>query len=126
MEKFEVKKVAGPIEGGAAVFLANPSRAFVVFVGLFEATAIVKELQKQTTIRPLTHDLIHNILVGLDVEIQQVVISKIVDNTFCATLILEQKIMDENGSFSGRRNKVHVDARASDSFILALKAGRSG
>lgn len=124
MQKFEVRKVAGPIEGGAAVFLANEHKAFVVFVGLFEATAILKELQNQSTIRPLTHDLLHNILLGFDIEIKRVIISKIVDNTFCATLILEQKIMDADGKWSGRRNEVHIDARASDSIVIALKAGK--
>ena len=124
MEKFEVKKVAGPIEGGAAIFLANKSKAFVVFVGLFEATAIIKELQKQATIRPLTHDLLHNILLGFDIEVKQVIISKIVDNTFCATLVLDQKIMDETGQWTGKRHEVRIDARASDSLIIALKAGQ--
>lgn len=123
MEKFEVKKVAGPIEGGAAVFLASKRKAFVVFVGLFEATAIVKEMQKQSTIRPLTHDLLHNILVGFEIVIKRIIISKIVDNTFCATLILEQKVLDENGKWTGRRSEVHIDARASDSIVLALKTG---
>jgi bifunctional DNase/RNase len=124
MEKFEVKKVAGPIEGGAAVFLVGRTKAFVVFVGLFEATAIVKELQKQTTIRPLTHDLLHNILLGFDIEVKRVMISKIVDNTFCATLVLEQKMMDESGQFTGKRHEVRIDARASDSIIIALKTGK--
>lgn len=124
LEKFEVKKVAGPIEGGAAIFLASKTKAFVVFVGLFEATAIIKEIQKQTAIRPLTHDLLHNILLGFDIEVQKVIISKIVDNTFCATLVLEQKIFDENGAWTGRTNKVHIDARASDSIVIALKTGK--
>ncbi len=124
MEKFEVKKVAGPIEGGAAVFLASKSKAFVVFVGLFEATAIIKELQKQSTIRPLTHDLLYNILLGFDIEVKRIIISKIVDNTFCATLVLEQKILDQNGNWTGRRNEVRIDARASDSIVIALKTGK--
>lgn len=124
MLKFEVKKVAGPIDGGAAVFLASPKKAFVVFVGLFEATAIVKELQKQATIRPLTHDLLCNIMLGFDIEVKRVVISKIVDNTFCATLVLEQEMVDEKGQPTGKRNEVHIDSRASDSIVIALKAGK--
>lgn len=124
MERFEVKKVAGPIEGGAAVFLVGRKKAFVVFVGLFEATAIVKEMQKQTTIRPLTHDLLHNILVGFDIEVKRVIISKIVDNTFCATLVLEQKLLDTTGQWGGKRQEVYIDARASDSIIVALKTGK--
>ena len=124
MKKFEVKKVAGPLEGGAAIFLANEHKAFVVFVGLFEATAIVKEMQKQTTIRPMTHDLLCNILVGFDIAIKKVIISKIIDNTFCATLVLEQKIMDKQGKWTGKKQETRVDARASDSIVLALKSGK--
>ena len=37
-ERVEVKKVAGPIEGGGAVFLGNDKKTFVIFVGIFEAT----------------------------------------------------------------------------------------
>lgn len=124
MQKFEVKKVAGPIEGGAAIFLASKDKAFVVFVGLFEATAIIKEMQKQSTIRPLTHDLLHNILLGFDIEIKRIIISKIVDNTFCATLVLEQKVVNSDGKWTGQRNEVHIDARASDSIVMALKTGK--
>jgi len=91
MEKCEVKKVAGPIEGGAAIFLGNVKKTFIIFVGLFEASAIVKEIQNQQAIRPLTHDLLHNTLLGFDIEIKRVIISSIVDNTFCATLVLQQK-----------------------------------
>lgn len=122
-ERVEVKKVAGPIEGGAAVFLGNERKTFVIFVGIFEATAILKEIQNQRSPRPLTHDLIHSILLGFDVVVKEVRISKLVENTFCATLILEQQLTGENGEFSGRRNEVRIDARASDSIVIALKEG---
>jgi len=122
-ERVEVKKVAGPIEGGAAVFLGNERKTFVIFVGIFEATAILKEIQNQRSPRPLTHDLIHNILLGFDVTVKQVRLSSLVENTFCATLILEQQLTGENGEFNGQRNEVRIDARASDSIVIALKEG---
>ena len=118
MEKCEVKKIAGPIEGGAAIFIGNEKKTFMIFVGLFEASAIVKEISGQQSIRPLTHDLLHNIVLGFDIEVKRVIISSIVDNTFCATLVLEQSIT-ENGD--QKKKEVQVDARASDSIILALK-----
>lgn len=122
MEKCEVKKVAGPIEGGAAIFLGNAKKTFMIFVGLFEASAIVKEIQNQQAIRPLTHDLLYHMLLGFDIEVKRVIISSIVDNTFCATLVLEQKVKDQANNWTGKRNEVHIDARASDSIIIALKA----
>ncbi|MBI4612694.1 MAG: bifunctional nuclease family protein [Planctomycetes bacterium] len=122
LEIVRVKKVAGPIDGGAAIFLGNDKKTFVIFVGLFEANAIIKEIQAQKSIRPLTHDLMHNLMVGFGVQVKQVIISEIIDNTFCATLVLEQKVDGKNGEWVGRRNEVRVDARASDSIVVALKA----
>jgi hypothetical protein len=53
--------------------------------------------------------------------VKKIVISDIVNNTFCATLVLEQKIREGNEEFAGKRNEVHIDARPSDCLILALK-----
>ncbi len=118
---FTIKKIAGPTEGGAAIFLENEVKTFVIFVGWMEAIAIVKEISKQSTLRPLAHDLLNNILVGFDIELKEVIISKIVNETFCATLVLEQKISDSDGNWTGKYHRVYVDSRASDSIILALK-----
>ena len=121
--RVDVKRVAGPIEGaGAAVFLGNETKTFVIFVGLFEASAIVKEMHSQKSARPLTHDLLGTVFLGFDIEVRRVVISEIIENTFCATLILEQKVSDENSEWVGKRNEVRLDARASDSIVIALKA----
>lgn len=125
MLQFNVKRIAGPIEeNSAAVFLSNEQKTFVIFVGLFEAAAIIKEINKQTTIRPLTHDIINNILVGFDIEVKEIIISRIVHNTFCATIVLEQKIMDSEGKWTGKTRCVHLDARASDSIVVALKSNK--
>lgn len=123
-EVVKVKKVAGPIDGGAAVFLGNDKKTFVIYVGLFEANAIIKEMQEQKNIRPLTHDLMHNLMVGFDIMVKQVMIADIIDNTFCATIVLDQKVTDGNAEWVGRRNEVRIDARASDSIVVALKAKR--
>ncbi len=120
--KCEVKKVAGPIDGGAAIFIGNERKTFMIFVGLFEANAIVKEIQNEPAVRPLTHDLLYHILLGFDIEIKRVIISSIVDNTFCATLVLQQQVKDEDNNHTGKSNVVHIDARASDSIAIALKS----
>lgn len=120
--RVEVKQVAAAVEGGgAAILLGNDEKTFIIYVGIFEATAILKEIQGRTSARPLTHDLIHNILLGFDLSVKQVVISSLVDNTFCATLILEQKLGDAPDGWSGKRSEVRIDARASDSIVIALK-----
>ena len=121
LKKFEIKKILGPLDGGAGLLLGNEERAFVIYVGLYEAAAIVKEIQKQKTARPLTYDLMNSILLGFDINIKKVIISKIVDNTFCATLILEQPVFNKEGNPTNQKREVHLDARASDSIVLALK-----
>ncbi|HLU47456.1 MAG TPA: bifunctional nuclease domain-containing protein, partial [Planctomycetota bacterium] len=50
-----------------------------------------------------------------------IVISSIIENTFCATLVLEQQVRGETGEWVGRRNEVRIDARPSDCLVLALK-----
>ena len=112
----EVKKVAGPIDHGAAIFLGDEKKTFVIFVGLFEATAILKEIKSQKSPRPLTHDLIASIFAGLGVTVQKVVINDLQDDTFFARLFLIQE--NELG-----KSLVEIDARPSDSIALALQQG---
>ena len=124
LEVVQVKKVAGPIQGGAAIFLGNEKKTFVIYVGIYEANAIIKEIQDQKSIRPLTHDLMYDLMLGFDVAVKQVIITDIIDQTFCATLVLEQKIANGQEEWLGRRNEVRIDARASDSIVVALKSKR--
>src|SRR5690606_23426159 len=55
------------------------------------------------------------------IKINRIVISSIVDNTFCATLVLEQQCVDGQEEWNGKRNEVRIDARPSDCLVLALK-----
>jgi hypothetical protein len=118
LEKVKIKRIIGPTPSGAAVLLGNETKTFVVFVGFFEAAALIREINSETPARPLTHELIQNVFIGFDVVVKQVIISTIIENTFCATLILEQK--PKNGA-TAARNEVRIDARPSDCFVLALK-----
>ncbi len=121
LHKVEIKKVIGPTSAGAAILLGNDAKTFVVFIGYHEAAALVRELRGEAASRPLTHDLIQSIFLGFDLMIKRIVISHIVDNAFCATLILEQRVSEKNGDWAGRRNEVRIDARPSDCLVLALK-----
>lgn len=121
MEKVQIKKVIGPTDHGVAVLLGNEKKTFVIFIGLNEGAAIIRELRSERAQRPLTHDLLGYVLSGFSIEIKRIVISSIVDNTFYATLVLEQKVLGESGEWTGKRSEVRIDARPSDCLVLALK-----
>jgi hypothetical protein len=81
-----------------------------IWVGLYEANAIALEIEKVATPRPMTHDLIKNVLMGLDTVVHKVVVSELKDDTFYAVIWMEQ---------AGR--VVSVDSRPSDALALALR-----
>lgn len=121
LEKVKIKRVIGPTPSGAAVLLGNEKKTFVVFVGFYEAAALIREINREVPARPLTHELIQNVFLGFDLEVKHVIISAILENTFCATLILQQKVAAGSDEWVARRNEVRIDARPSDCFVIALK-----
>jgi hypothetical protein len=89
---------------------AEEKRALPIWVGIFEANAIALELEKIATPRPMTHDLIKNILDGLGATVQQIVVNDLKDNTFFAVIEV---------NYNG--NMVSIDSRPSDAIALALR-----
>jgi len=81
-----------------------------IWVGVYEANAIALEMEKVTTPRPMTHDLIKNVLVGLDANVHKVVVTELREDTFFAVIWLERE---------GR--VISVDSRPSDALALALR-----
>ena len=81
-----------------------------IWVGVYEANAIVLEIEKVVTPRPMTHDLLKNLLMGLDVNVRKVVVTNIKDDTFYAVIWLER-----DGTL------VSIDSRPSDALALALR-----
>jgi uncharacterized protein len=81
-----------------------------IWVGVYEANAIAMEIEKVTTPRPMTHDLIKNVLVGLDTQVHKVVVTELRDDTFYAVIWVERE---------GRI--VSIDSRPSDALALALR-----
>jgi bifunctional DNase/RNase len=81
-----------------------------IWVGVYEANAIALEIEKVTTPRPMTHDLIKNVLTGLDTLVHKVVVTELKDDTFYAVIWLERE---------GRA--ISVDSRPSDALALALR-----
>ncbi len=88
----------------------DEKRALPIWVGIFEANAIALELEKIGTPRPMTHDLIKNILDGLGATVQQIVVNDLKENTFFAVIEV---------NYNG--NVVNVDSRPSDAIALALR-----
>jgi uncharacterized protein len=81
-----------------------------IWVGVYEANAIALEIEKITTPRPMTHDLIKNVLTGLDALIHKVVVTELKDDTFFAVIWLERE-----------GHVVSIDSRPSDALALALR-----
>ena len=87
-------------------------RVLPIWIGLFEANAIALELEKIPTPRPMTHDLIKDIIAGLDAAVTKIVVNDLKNNTFYAVIHL---------SLNG--NNIIIDSRPSDAIALALRIG---
>ena len=81
-----------------------------IWVGIFEANAIALELEKTTTPRPMTHDLMRNLARGLNATVRKVVVSELREDTFYAVIWMEQ-----GGEV------IALDSRPSDAIALALR-----
>jgi uncharacterized protein len=82
-----------------------------IWVGLYEAQAIALEIEKSTTARPMTHDLLKNLIYGLNASVQKIVVTELKNDTFYAVIWMEQ-----DGEV------VSLDARPSDALALALRS----
>jgi len=87
-------------------------RAIPIWIGLFEASAIATQMEEINLARPMTHDLMNQILKALEVKVLEIVINDLKDNTFFAII----RILKDDVS-------IIVDARPSDAIALALRAG---
>jgi bifunctional DNase/RNase len=106
-----------PTPNGCAVFLGNDEKTFVIYVDNFVGNAIQMTLDGVKRDRPLTHELIGSILVGLGTQLERVVINDEREKTFFARILLSMS--NELGT-----KIVEIDARPSDSIVLALQQKR--
>ncbi len=86
------------------------NRALPIWVGFFEANAIALEIEKIATPRPMTHDLMKNLINDMKAEIKHILVSELKDNTFYAEISL----------MSGG-DTLKIDSRPSDAIALALR-----
>ncbi|MBI3983519.1 MAG: bifunctional nuclease family protein [Gemmatimonadetes bacterium] len=89
---------------------ADGERVLPIWIGPAEASAIALELQGVKYVRPLTHDLVKQIIVGLGANLRRVLITQVKDNTYYAELHLHRD-----------NHVVQIDARPSDSIAVALR-----
>jgi bifunctional DNase/RNase len=89
---------------------AGTDTVLPIWVGVYEANAIALEIEKVSTPRPMTHDLIKNVLTGLEAAVHKVVVTELKDDTFYAVIWLERE---------GR--VISIDSRPSDALALALR-----
>ncbi len=101
-----------PLSNMALVILRDleGTKALPIWVGIPEANAIALEIEQVPTPRPMTHDLIKNILEGLAAKVTRVVVNDLRDSTFYATIHLSQ-----NGQ------EYRIDSRPSDAIAVALR-----
>lgn len=85
-------------------------RVLPIWVGIFEANAIALQIENVTTPRPMTHDLLRNVIADLDGSVEKIVVSDLKENTFYALIYVRT-----------RGELVAVDARPSDAIALALR-----
>jgi hypothetical protein len=89
---------------------ARGSAILPIWVGIYEANAIALEIEKVQTPRPMTHDLLRNLLLGLNVHVHKVVVSELKEDTFYALIWMER-----DGQM------MSMDSRPSDALALALR-----
>ena len=104
--------VLDPVTNSPIVILKDVAGDSVlpIWVGAYEANAIALEIEKVSTPRPMTHDLIKNVLTGLETQVHKVVVTELREDTFYAVIWLER-----GGEV------ISIDSRPSDALALALR-----
>ena len=111
--EFKIKGLMmDPITNSPIVILqdAHQNTLLPIWVGVFEANAIALQIERIDTPRPMTHDLLRNLLLHLDAQVEKVVVNELKDNTFYAQLFIH---------YQG--DLMTIDARPSDAIALALR-----
>ena len=113
MVKMEIKGLLmDPVSNMPVVVLRDSANGVFlpIWVGIFEANAIALQMEKISTPRPMTHDLLKNLLSELDAKVERIVINDLRDNTFFARIHLLRG-----------ETRWNVDSRPSDAIALALR-----
>lgn len=111
--EFKIKGLMmDPITNSPIVILQDVEKNTLlpIWVGIFEANAIALQIERVDTPRPMTHDLLKNMLLHFDAEVRKIVVNQLKDNTFYASIHLVRE-----------GETLAVDSRPSDAIALALR-----
>ena len=102
-----------PSSGTPIIILkdVNSETMLPIWVGAYEANAIALEIEKISPQRPMTHDLLRNIILEMGAGVERVVVTELRDNTFFASIVMKSRAGES----------VMIDARPSDAIALALR-----
>lgn len=106
-----------PTSNGCAIFIGPEEKTFIIYVDSSIGSSISMIINGVQRERPMTHDLISNIFVGLGISLQRVIINDVRDRTFFARIILRMENEVE-------KKICEIDARPSDAIALALHDDR--
>jgi uncharacterized protein len=115
MREMEIYGVSFDLVGKQPIVLlktADGNKFLPIWIGHPEAAAILVKLQNATTARPMTHDLVADMLGQLEAEVISVAVTELRENTFYARITIQQ-----NGS------ELEIDSRPSDAIALAVRSG---
>ena len=114
MVEMEIYGVSFDLVGKMPIVLlktTDGSRYLPIWIGHPEAAAILMKLQGASTPRPMTHDLVTDIIGQLDAQVVRITVTELKENTFYASITVQQ-----NGS------EIEIDSRPSDAIALAVRA----
>jgi bifunctional DNase/RNase len=102
-----------PSSGTPIIILkdVNSETMLPIWVGAYEANAIALEIEKISPQRPMTHDLLRNVILEMGANVERVVVTELRDNTFFAMIVMKDRAGDA----------LMIDARPSDAIALALR-----
>ncbi len=106
--------VVDPISKMPIVVLEDihSERMLPIWIGIFEANAIALKIEDISTPRPMTHDLLKNLLDELDIKVEKIVVNDVRDNTFYALIYCRHM-----------NQTITIDSRPSDAIALVLRTG---
>ena len=114
MQEMQIYGVSFDLVGKQPIVLlktAEGNKFLPIWIGHPEAAAILMKLQSATTPRPMTHDLVTDILEQLGAQVVRITVTELRENTFYAQITVQQ-----DGS------EVEIDSRPSDAIALAIRA----
>ena len=104
-----------PTKDGCAVFLGNKEKVFIIYVDTNVGAAITMFMRETPKERPLTHDLIANLMMALGAKVERVVINELKSATYYARLIISAE------NELQQRKIIEIDARPSDCIAMAIQ-----